>query len=123
VRGLYLNLEAVIMWVVGVGLILNLVACVANFSHLLHDVGKEQAATFFATFLVLWAFLIIGFIMQLAGKVKPGALLLTIGSLVFVVGSAALLPMGPLVYLSAVAGIVTVAGALRVARRRRGELA
>jgi hypothetical protein len=111
------------MWVVGIGLILNLVACVANFSHLLHDVGTEQAATFFATFLVLWAFLIIGFIMQLAGKVKVGAVLLTLGSLVFVVGSVALLPVGTLVYVSAIAGIVTIVGALRVARRRRGELA
>jgi hypothetical protein len=111
------------MWVVGIGLILNLVACVANFSHLLHDVGNEQAATFFATFLVLWAFLIIGFIMQLAGKVKVGAALLTVGSLVFVAGSVALLPVGTLVYVSAVAGIVTIVGALRVARRHRGELA
>jgi hypothetical protein len=111
------------MWVVGVGLILNLLACVANFSHLLHDVGNEQAATFFAIFLVLWAFLIIGFIMQLAGKVKAGAALLTLGSLLFVVGSAYLLPIGTLVYVSAIAGIVTIAGALRVARRRRGELA
>jgi len=111
------------MWVVGVGLILNLLACVANFSHLLHDVGKEQAATFFATFLVLWAFLIIGFIMQLAGKVKAGAVLLTLGSLVFVAGSAALLPIGLLVYISFIAGIVTVVGAVRVARRRRDELA
>jgi hypothetical protein len=116
--GIYLNLEAVIMWFVGIGLILNLVACIANFSHLLHFVGKEQAANFFATFLVLWAFLIIGFIMQLARKAKMGALLLIVGSLVFMVGSAMLLPLGLLVAVSFVAGIVTIAGALQVMRRR-----
>jgi hypothetical protein len=106
------------MWFVGIGLILNLAACVANFSHLLHFVGKEQAANFFATFLVLWAFLIIGFIMQLARKVKMGALLLTLGSLLFMVGSAVLLPFGLLVVVSFVAGIVTIIGALQVMRRR-----
>jgi hypothetical protein len=116
--GIYLNLEAVIMWFVGIGLILNLVACVANFSHLLHFVGKEQAANFFATFLILWAFLIIGFIMQLARKARMGALLLTLGSLVFMVGSAILLPFGLLVIVSFVAGIVTIIGALQVMRRR-----
>ncbi|WP_322047175.1 hypothetical protein [Paraburkholderia sp. J67] len=106
------------MWFVGIGLILNLVACVANFSHLLHHVGKEQAASFFAIFLVLWAFLIIGYIMQLARKAKMGALLLTLGSLVFMVGSAVLLPFGLLVVVSFVAGIVTIFGALKVARER-----
>ncbi|POR47307.1 hypothetical protein B0G62_119115 [Paraburkholderia eburnea] len=106
------------MWFVGIGLILNLVACIANFSHLLHFVGNEQAANFFATFLVLWAFLIIGFIMQLARKVRMGALLLTLGSLVFMVGSAVLLPFGLLVAVSFVAGIVTIIGALKVMRRR-----
>ncbi|WP_322055471.1 hypothetical protein [Paraburkholderia bannensis] len=104
------------MWVVGIGLILNLVSCVANFSHLLHFVGKEQAANFFATFLVLWAFLIIGFIMQLARKARMGALLLTIGSLVFMVGSAVMLPLGLLVAVSFVAGIVTIVGSVRIAR-------
>jgi hypothetical protein len=106
------------MWVVGVGLILNLVACIANFSHLLHHVGNEPAAMFFATFLVLWAFLIIGFIMQLAGKVKMGGLLLTLGSLVLVGGSLVLLPIGLLVVISAVAAIVTIVGAIRIARQR-----
>jgi hypothetical protein len=106
------------MWVVGVGLILNLVACVANFSHLLHHVGNESAATFFATFLVLWAFLIIGFIMQLAGKVKMGGLLLALGSLLLVGGSLALLPIGLLVGISVVAAIVTIVGAIRVVRQR-----
>jgi hypothetical protein len=106
------------MWVVGVGLILNLVACVANFSHLLHHVGNDSAANFFAIFLVLWAFLIIGFIMQLAGKVKIGGLLLTIGSLLLVVGSFVLLPMGLLVVISAVAAVVTIVGASLVVRRR-----
>jgi hypothetical protein len=106
------------MWLVGVGLILNLVACIANFSHLLHHVGSEPAAMFFATFLVLWAFLIVGFIMQLAGKVKMGAALLTVGSLVLVVGSFVQLPIGMLVLLAVAAGIVTIAGALRVASRR-----
>ncbi|WP_322015358.1 hypothetical protein [Paraburkholderia sp. J12] len=101
------------MWVVGVGLILNLVACVAVFSHLLHHVGNQPAAMFFATFLVMWAFFIIGFIMQLAGKVKMGAALLTIGSIVLVVGSFTFLPIGPLVFLAALAGIVTIVGALR----------
>ena len=106
------------MWVVGIGLILNLVACVANFSHLLHHVGNDPAAMFFATFLILWAFLIIGFIMQLAGKVKMGGLLLTLGSLVLVGGSVVLLPMGLLVLISAIAAIVTIVGAVRVMRRR-----
>lgn len=106
------------MWVVGVGLILNLVACVANFSHLLHHVGNDPAAMFFATFLVLWAFLIIGFIMQLAGKVKMGGLLLTIGSLVLLGGSFVLLPMGLLVVMAAIAAVVTIVGAIRIVRRR-----
>lgn len=109
------------MWVVGVGLILNLVACVANFSHLLHYVGNQQAASFFATFLVLWAFLIIGFIMQLAGKVKVGGALLTLGSLILLAGSAMLLPIGVLMIVSAIAAIVTIVGAIRVARQRGGR--
>jgi len=106
------------MWVVGIGLILNLVACVANFSHLLHHVGNQQAASFFAIFLVLWAFLIIGFIMQLAGKVKVGGALLMLGSLILFVGSAMLLPFGLLVITAALAAIVTIVGAIQVARRR-----
>jgi sugar phosphate permease len=56
---------------------------------------------FFATFLVVWAFLIIGFIMQVAGKARTGALLITIGSLVFV-------PVG----------LVAIIGSIRVARRQ-----
>lgn len=106
------------MWFVGIGLILNLAACLAIFSHLLHHVGNQPAANFFATFLVLWAFLIIGFIMELAGKARIGAVLLSLGSLVLVVGSATLLPMGALVLLAVVAGIVTIAGAIRIACRR-----
>ncbi|CAM2167509.1 conserved membrane hypothetical protein [Paraburkholderia sacchari] len=88
------------MWVVGVGLILNLVASVGIFSYLLHHVGIQPAATFFAIFLVVWAFIIIGFIMQVAGKVRTGALLICIGSLVFV-------PVG----------LVAIIGSIRVARR------
>jgi hypothetical protein len=95
------NLEAVNMWVVGVGLILNLVASVAVFSYLLHQVGVQQAAWFFATFLVTWAFLIIGFIMQVAGKRKGGAVLITIGSIVFI-------PVG----------LVSIVGSILIARRR-----
>ncbi|MFP6557667.1 hypothetical protein WJ542_04915 [Paraburkholderia sp. B3] len=106
------------MWLVGTGLILNLVACVAIFSHLLHNVGAQSAAMFFATFLVLWAFLIIGFIMQLAGKVKMGAALLALGSLLLVAGSVVLLPVGLLVVVAVVAGIVTIVGALQRAGRR-----
>jgi hypothetical protein len=106
------------MWVVGVGLILNLVACIADFSHLLHHVGNQEAAMFFATFLVMWAFLIIGYIMQLAAKVKMGAVLLVLGSLLLVVGSFVQLPFGALVMLSVVAAIVTIVGALRVAQKR-----
>lgn len=93
------------MWVVGVGLILNLVASVGIFSYLLHHVGIQPAATFFAIFLVVWAFIIIGFIMQLAGKTRVGALLISIGSLVFV-------PVG----------LVAIIGSIRVARRQ-GALA
>jgi hypothetical protein len=89
------------MWVVGVGLILNLVASVAVFSYLLHQVGVQQAAWFFATFLVTWAFLIIGFIMQVAGKRKGGAVLITIGSIVFI-------PVG----------LVSIVGSILIARRR-----
>lgn len=106
------------MWVVGVGLILNLVACIAVFSHLLHHAGNQPAAMFFATFLVLWAFLIIGFIAQLAGRMTIGAVLLTLGSLVLVAGSAVLLTAGVLMFAAAVAAIVTIVGAIRVARRR-----
>ncbi|OBR48997.1 hypothetical protein [Paraburkholderia tropica] len=73
---------------------------------------------FFATFLVMWAFLIIGYIMQLARKVKMGAVLLVLGSLLLVVGSFVQLPFGALVMLSVVAAIVTIVGALRVAQKR-----
>ncbi|MCG5078340.1 hypothetical protein [Paraburkholderia tagetis] len=90
------------MWVVGVGLILNLVASVGVFSYLLHHVGIQPAAMFFAIFLVVWAFIIIGFIMQVAGKVRTGALLISIGSLVFV-------PVG----------LVAIIGSIRVARRQK----
>jgi hypothetical protein len=98
--GIYLNLEAVIMKVVGVGLVLNLLASVGIFSYLLHHVGIQQAAWFFATFLVVWAFIIIGFIMQIAGKRKGGAALITIGSLVFI-------PIG----------LVAIVGSIMFARR------
>jgi hypothetical protein len=100
VGGVYLNLEAVIMKVVGVGLILNVLASLGIFSYLLHDVGVEQAAWFFATILVAWAFLIIGFIMQIAGRRKGGAALITIGSIPFIP-----------------AGIVAIVGSILVARR------
>lgn len=105
------------MWFVGAGLILSLVACVTNFSHLLHHVSKESAAMFFATFLVMWAFLIIGYIMQLARKAKMGALLLTLGSLLLVGGSFVLMPFGPLVLLAVVAALVTIFGTVRIALR------
>ena len=111
------------MWVVGAGLILNLAACIANFSHLLHHVGNGQAASFFATFLILWAFLIIGFIMQLAGRVKLGGALLALGSLILVAGSAVLLPVGALMLGSAIAGGVTIVGAIRVACGHGGRVA
>jgi len=116
--GIYLNLEAVIMWVVGVGLILNLVACVASFSQLLHHVSNESAANFFATFLVMWAFLIIGFIMMLAGRVKGGAALLTIGSLMFVGANVVLFGMSVFAIAAAVVAVVTIVGAVRIASRR-----
>jgi hypothetical protein len=116
--GVYLNLEAVIMWVVGVGLILNLVACVASFSQLLHHVSNQSAANFFATFLVMWAFLIIGFIMLLAGRVKGGAALLTIGSLMFVGANVVLFGASAFTIAAAVVAVVTIVGAFRIARRR-----
>jgi hypothetical protein len=116
--GIYLNLEAVIMWVVGVGLILNLVACVASFSQLLHHVSNESAANFFATFLVMWAFLIIGFIMMLAGRVKGGAALLTVGSLMFVGANVVLFGMSVFAIAAAVVAVVTIVGAVRIASRR-----
>ncbi|SDD88546.1 hypothetical protein [Paraburkholderia lycopersici] len=87
------------MRVVGAGLFLNLLASVGIFSYLLHHVGIQQAAWFFATFLVVWAFIIIGFIMQVAGRVKMGAFLITLGSLVFI-------PVG----------LVAIIGSIRVAR-------
>ncbi|MCP3712940.1 hypothetical protein M3I54_39640 [Paraburkholderia sp. CNPSo 3274] len=116
--GIYLNLEAVIMWVVGVGLILNLVACVASFSQLLHHVSNQSAANFFATFLVMWAFLIIGFIMLLAGRLKGGAALLTIGSLIFVGANIVLFGASAFAIAAAVVAAVTIVGAVRIARRR-----
>jgi hypothetical protein len=116
--GIYLNLEAVIMWVVGVGLILNLAACVASFSQLLHHVSNESAANFFATFLVMWAFLIIGFIMMLAGRVKGGAALLTVGSLMFVGANVVLFGMSVFAIAAAVVAVVTIVGAVRIASRR-----
>ncbi|HKT92718.1 MAG TPA: hypothetical protein VJS18_11155 [Paraburkholderia sp.] len=117
--GIYLNLEAVIMWVVGVGLILNLVACVASFSQLLHHVSNQSAANFFATFLVMWAFLIIGFIMLLAGRVKGGAALLTIGSLMFVGANVVLFGASVFAIAAALVAVVTIVGAIRIARRRQ----
>jgi hypothetical protein len=116
--GVYLNLEAVIMWVVGVGLILNLVACVASFSQLLHHVSNQSAANFFATFLVMWAFLIIGFIMLLAGRLKGGAALLTIGSLMFVGANVVLFGASAFTIAAAVVAVVTIVGAFRFVRRR-----
>jgi hypothetical protein len=98
--GIYLNLEAVIMKLVGVGMILNVLASLGIFSYLLHHVGVQQAAWFFATILVAWAFLIIGFIMQIAGRRKGGAALITLGSLVFIP-----------------AGLVAIVGSILVARR------
>ncbi|RQG99567.1 hypothetical protein [Paraburkholderia dinghuensis] len=88
------------MKVVGVGLFLNLLASLGIFSYLLHHVGVQEAAWFFATFLVVWSFIIIGFIMQIAGKRKGGAALITIGSLVFI----------PL-------GLVAIIGSILYARR------
>ncbi|CAD6562132.1 hypothetical protein LMG27952_07684 [Paraburkholderia hiiakae] len=107
------------MWVVGVGLILNLVACVASFSQLLHHVSNQSAANFFATFLVMWAFLIIGFIMLLAGRVKGGAALLTIGSLMFVGANVVLFGANVFAIAAAVVAVVTIAGAVRIACRRQ----
>jgi len=89
------------MKVVGAGFILNLLASVGIFSYLLHHVGIQPAAMFFATFLIVWAFLIVGFIMQIADKRTIGAVLITLGSLVF-------LPIG----------LVSIVGAIRFARSR-----
>jgi hypothetical protein len=89
------------MKVVGTGLFLNLVASIAIFSYLLHHVGIQPAAMFFATFLIVWAFLIVGFILQVANKRAIGAVLITLGSLVF-------LPVG----------LVSIVGAIRVARSK-----
>jgi uncharacterized membrane protein SirB2 len=88
------------MKVVGAGLFLNLLASVGIFSYLLHHVGVQQAAWFFATFLVVWAFIIIGFIMQIAHKRTIGAVLITLGSLIFI-------PVG----------LVAIIGSICVARR------
>ncbi|CAG9271891.1 hypothetical protein [Paraburkholderia unamae] len=106
------------MWVVGLGLILNLAACVASFSQLLHHVGNQPAANFFATFLVMWAFLIIGFIMLLANRLKGGVALLAIGSLLFVGANVVLFGSGVFVIAAVVVAILTIVGAVRVARRR-----
>lgn len=94
------------MKVVGTGLVLNLLASIGIFSYLLNHVGVHPAAMFFATFLIVWAFLIIGFIMLIAQKRVIGAALITIGSLVF-------LPIG----------LVAIVGAIRVARRRTADAA
>jgi len=88
------------MKVVGAGMFLNLLASLAIFSYLLHHVGIQQAAWFFATFLFTWSFLIVGFIMMVARKPKIGALLITLGSLVFI-------PVG----------LVAIVGSILVARR------
>lgn len=88
------------MWVVGTGLILNLLTSLGIFAYLLrHD--TSSAAMFFAVFLIVWAFLIIGFILQIANKRTLGAVLITVGSLVF-------LPVG----------LVAIVGAILVARRK-----
>jgi len=94
------------MRVVGTGLFLNLLASIGIFSYLLHHVGIHSAAMFFATFLVVWAFLLIGFIMLLANRRTIGAVLITLGSLVF-------LPIG----------LVSIIGAIRVARRKTAAAA
>ncbi|WP_321965173.1 hypothetical protein [Paraburkholderia sp. J7] len=107
------------MWVVGVGLILNLVACVASFSQLLHHVSNQSAANFFATFLVMWAFLIIGFIMLLARRATGGAALLTVGSLMFVGANFVLFGAGVFAIVAAIVAVVTIVGAVRIARGRQ----
>jgi hypothetical protein len=110
----YLNLEAVIMKVIGTGLILNLVASIVVFSYLLNHVGIHPAAMFFATFLIGWAFLIIGFIMLLARKPMIGALLIGLGSLVFV--GAVVLTSKALIFVPV--ALVSIVGAILAARSR-----
>ncbi len=89
------------MWIVGGGLLLNLVASIGMFSWLLHHRPPEYAASFFAAFLVVWAFIVIGFILLVARKAKLGATLISIGSLLFV-------PVG----------LVAIVGSICVARRQ-----
>ena len=93
------------MWVVGTGLFLNLLASLGIFSYLLHH-DLSQAAMFFATFLIVWAFLIVGFIMLVAKKRTIGAVLIPLGSLVSLPG-----------------GLVSIIGAIRIARRKNGQTA
>ena len=94
------------MKVVGTGLFLNLLASIGIFSYLLHRVGIQPAAMFFATFLVVWALMIVGFIMTVAGRRTIGAVLISLGSLVF-------LPVG----------LVAIVGAIRVARSKPARAA
>ncbi|PLZ00039.1 hypothetical protein CY652_23155 [Burkholderia sp. WAC0059] len=82
---------------------LNLLASVGIFSWLLHHAGISQAAAFFAAFLFVWGFILVGFIMLIGGKRTIGAVLVTIGSLIFV-------PVG--------VGLVAIVGSIRVALRK-----
>lgn len=91
------------MWIVGVGLLLNLLASVVIFSWLMHHEDMIHAAMFFVAFLCVWAFAIGGFIALIAGRRKLGAALVTLGSLIYV-------PVG--------VGLVAIAGAIRLACKK-----
>lgn len=107
------------MKVVGTGLVLNLLASIGIFSYLLNHVGIHPAAMFFATFLIGWALLIVGFIMLLARKPTVGAILIGIGSLVFV--GAVVLTSKALVFVPV--ALVSIVGAILAARRRTATAA
>lgn len=104
------------MKVVGTGLVLNVLASIGIFSYLLNHVGIHPAAMFFATCLIGWVFLIVGFIMLLARKPAVGAVLVAIGSLTFV--GAVVLTGKALVFVPV--AVVSIVGAILAARRRTG---
>lgn len=107
------------MKVVGTGLVLNVMASIGVFSFLLHRVGVQQSAWFFAICLCGWALLIVGFIMLVARKPQIGALLVGLGSLAFL--GAVPLTLNALVFVPV--GLVATVGAIRVARRKTARVA
>jgi hypothetical protein len=104
------------MWVVGVGLLLNLLVSVAFFGGLMtyqqyHPLAafmgvsfKVCAALFFTAFLCEWGFALGGFVALVGKRYKLGTVLITIGSLL---------------YIPFIVGLLAIGGAIRLLLRAK----